>query len=201
MVLSAIGATPSTDFPFLEASTLVSDDLCLLTEKDGVYRLRAACLCAPTFWSLRDMLDRPLGGLHEAVPGGDPELASRISRIFHGLQRDTILERFNWTVQLDGERYTPSSQPMKEELATISPEEAAQRLYLRVERQTIRKVTNSSSVLFTIRISTDPLKQVLANHDLRLTFARNWAATDETLAEYKGWPHYQPAVDWFLQQN
>lgn len=183
---------------FEAANHLVSDDMCIMVPDGDQFVLAAACLCAPTFWSLEEMLGRPLAGLHGAVPGGDPMLASRITRIFKALRKDVFLERFNWTVQFGGERFTPSSAPMKAALLKLSPEEAARKLCLRVERQTVRSLDYNGAVLFTIRVSVDPLGPILANAAYREAFETAWRKTDTALRNYKGWPHYEAAVDHLL---
>lgn len=180
------------------AAASVSDDLCILVPSEDGFVLGAASLCAPTYWSLTENIGKTLGGLHSPVPGGDPELAGRISRVFSGLKPGKCLERFNWTVQLDGERFTPSSAPMKRELAGLLPQEAAKRLYLRVERQTIRKLPESGGVLFTIRICVDPLAPLLSDSGMCASFADSWQTTSKSLAAYKGWPHYESAVGHLL---
>lgn len=198
LVFDHVDAEVQTDNQFETmfecASALVSDDLCVMTDQGEAFCLSVASLCTPTFWSLADKAGQPLSGLHSPVPGGDPKLAARIYRIFRSLQSDMVLERFNWTVQLDGERFTPSSEPMKRELASLSAEQAANRLFLRVERQTIRKLPETGAVLFTIRICVDPLPPILKGPANRQAFEKAWSETDPALAEYKGWPHYEAAV-------
>lgn len=195
--------SPDPNYPpreaFEQIASEVSDDLCIMVERGGLYHLEGAVLCAPTFWKLPDKAGQPLGGLHSPVPGGDPELASRISRIFSGLQEGLVLERFNWTVQLDGERFTPDAAPMKAALAGLSVEEAEERLHFRVERQTIRKVPGSASVLFTLRIVMDPLKPILSDPQTRRIFHESWTNTAPDLAEYKGWSHYQRVIDYMCR--
>ena len=83
---------------------------------------------------------------------------------------------------------------MKARLREMEPEAAARELYLRVERQTIRKLDDGSSVLFTIRILIDPLPPLLERADHRTAFEESWNRTAADLASYKGWPHYEAAV-------
>lgn len=200
LVFEAVARNDHSAFetPLENAASLVSDDLCVMVPRGNQFILGAASLCAPTFWSLSDKAGKPLGGLHETVPGGDPELASRISRIFMGLQPGMILERFNWTVQFGPERFTPDSTPIKRALRGLPASQASQNLFLRVERQTIRKLPETGAVLFTIRIVVDPLAPILENSDHRTAFAESWAITDKALRDYKGWPHYDAAIDWLL---
>ena len=42
----------------------------------------------------------------------------------------------------------------------INQENAGERLFLRVERQTIRRLPESSSIVFTIRVHIDPLSSI-----------------------------------------
>ncbi len=184
--------------PIERAASTVSDDLCVMVPRDGQFVLGVASLCAPTFWSLTENIGKPLAGLHSLLPQGGAELSSRINRIFEGLQAGPVLERFNWTVQLGGERFTPSSEPMKRALAELNEKDAASDLFLRVERQTIRKLPDTGAVLFTIRICVDPLTPILADGQMKEQFTRAWRSTAEDVAAYKGWPHYQHAIDWLL---
>jgi Haem-dependent oxidative N-demethylase, alpha subunit-like len=181
--------------PLEAAASTVSDDLCLMVrDTEGLWRLKAASLCAPTFWRLEDKIGQPLAGLHAPVPGGDPGLAARISRIFDGLQQGRVLERFNWTVQAGSERFTPGSGPLKG-LATTTPDAAAlDVLHLRVERQTIQKLPETGALLFTIRIVIDPLCAALLTPRHVEAFTAAWQGVDPAMHRYKGWPAYDRLV-------
>lgn len=192
-VLAATGARPEDIWPTpLEAAaSLVSDDLCLLLpDEGGLWRLRAASLCAPTFWRLGDKIGQPLGGLHETVPDANPGLVSRISRMFDALQPGQVLERCNWTLQAGDARFTPSSAPLKA-LAAETPDEAAlDTLHLRVERQTISKLPQTRALVFTIRVVMDPLRAALPDKAHAEALRDAWRGIDPALAAYKGWPAY-----------
>jgi len=154
-----------------QTASLVTDDFCILeAARPGDWRLVAGVLCAPT-------LD--LGGLHGPVPGGDPELAGRIGRVFTGLRPGAVLERFNWTVQASDERYTPQ----RPEAAG----KAVSDLHLRVERQTVRKLADTGAVVFTIRICLDPLAAMLRDPVVREAFEDAWLGAGQPVRAYKDW--------------
>ncbi len=177
------------------AASAVSDDLCvLIKDAEGLWRLEAASLCAPTFWRLADKLGEPLGGLHGPVPGANPGMVGRIHRMFDAIQPGQMLERFNWTVQPGTARFTPSQAPFKEIAATLPAEGALDALWLRVERQTISKLPVSGAVVFTIRPVIDPLRAALPDAVHVEAFRAAWEGTDPVLADYKGWPHYERLV-------
>ena len=177
------------------AASTVSDDLCvLIKDGDGLWRLEAASLCAPTFWQLSEKLGAPLGGLHGPVPGANPDMVARIHRMFDALRPGQVLERFNWTVQPGAERFTPSQTGFKARAAGMSEAGALDGLWLRVERQTISKLEISGAVVFTIRVSIDPLRAALAGPGHAAAFQASWDGIDPVLADYKGWPHYERLV-------
>jgi len=177
------------------AAGAVSDDLCILIKgREGLWRLEAASLCAPTFWRLGEKLGEPLGGLHGPVPGANPDMVGRIHRMFDALRPGQVLERFNWTVQPGAARYTPSQAPFKKIAADLATAGALDALWLRVERQTISKLPVSGAVVFTIRVAIDPLRAALTDADHVAAFRAAWEGIDPALADYKGWPHYQRLV-------
>ena len=176
------------------AAALVSDDLCLVElDEEGDWVLSAGVVVAPTFWRLEDQIGLGLGGLHTPVPGGNPELAKRIGRVFDGLKPDTVLERFNWTVQAGRERFTPR----RPSAAEAEPED----LCLRVERQTIRKLPETSAVCFTIRVAVDPLLPILADADMRETFEDAWIGARSDVRAYKGWNELEELVRLACRQS
>lgn len=189
LTLQATGETPLQKMPTAleEAASLVSDDLCILEEeRRGDWRLTAGVLCAPTFWRLPERTGLDLGGLHGPVPGGDPELAARIGRIFTGLQPGKPLQRLNWTVQVGPERHTPERPSVR---GRVSED-----LHLRVERQTVRKLEQTGAVIFTIRICVDPLLPLFAVPETREAFEDAWLGAPKIVRAYKCWDELEPLV-------
>ena len=176
-----------------DAARLVSDDLVLMEQRDGAWTATAAALCSPTYFSVADALGSSLALLHGPVPAGEG-FADRIARVFSMVRPDESLERFNWTVQPTSQRFTPASAPLKALAATIAEGDALDEMHLRVERQTIRRLPRTGGVLFTIRVSLDPLRAVFAQTGAKAAFATAWRAAPEPLRAYKGWAHYERLV-------
>lgn len=195
LIVEATGAVPNQAMPSAleEAASVVSDDLCILeASRPGDWRLTAGVLCAPTYWTLPERIGLDLGGLHGPVPGGDPDLAARVGRIFTGLKPDVVLERFNWTIQASEKRYTPDR-----------PSAAGKRprdLHLRVERQTLRKLSKSGAVVFGIRICVDPLLPILEDGETREAFEDAWLGASAHIRRYKHWQDLEPLVSQACRQ-
>ncbi|MEP1142556.1 MAG: heme-dependent oxidative N-demethylase subunit alpha family protein [Henriciella sp.] len=189
MVVEATGRVPNQEMPTAleEAASIVSDDLCILeASRPGDWRLTGGVLCAPTFWTLPERVGLDLAGLHGPVPGGDPDLSSRVGRVFSGLQTDVVLERFNWTVQASEKRYTPDRPG--------TAGKTVDDLHLRVERQTIRKLPKTQAVVFSIRVSVDPLMPILSHDEDREAFEDAWLGASPEVRRYKHWDDLEKLV-------
>lgn len=187
---------PPPDAPLVAASLLVQEDLILMRRGTDGWRLAAGSLCFPSSWVLTEKFGRPLHQIHVPVPGFGP--GSRpdelIARMFDGLQGQAM-ERFNWSIQAGDALYHPLSNVQRDDRASGRPSKFADAAaidaaaFIRVERQTLRKLALSKDILFTIRIHLDPLA-VLARHPdrkrLALSFAGQLQALDRAQLDYKG---------------
>lgn len=188
--------SPTLDAPLVAASLLVQEDLILMRRGEDGWRLAAGSLCFPSSWVLTEKFGRPLHVIHKPVPGFGP--GSRpdqlIARMFDGLQGQAM-ERFNWSIQANDALYHPLSDVQRVDRATRRPSKFADdhdinaSAFIRVERQTLRKLPVSRDILFTIRIHLDPLG-VLARHPdgatLAASFARQLRELDVDQLDYKG---------------
>jgi len=203
MVESALNeAAPETGEPDLaRARRMVSDDLVVMTAKDGEWRTAALALCQPTFFSAGHAIGKTLDGLHVPVPDGSPRLAGAIAHVFNSLAADAVFERFNWTIQFGGDRYTPDGGPLRAQAAALGPEAASDQLHLRVERQTIRHLPETGGVLFTIRIALDPLEPVLRNPETGAALAAGWRGAADNARRYKRWGALEAAMEHLLKRE
>jgi dimethylamine monooxygenase subunit A len=180
-------ALNSNEPPLLAASRLVSDDLIIMEQVDGHWTNTACCLCSPTFFSAGFAASKSLTALHKAVPDGDFGLAARIGRVFTNLADGVILERHNWTLQWSDARFTPDATAMRKGAEDADTRAARDQLFLRVERQTIRRLPKSRAILFTIRIRLSPLVRLLEDTLHCAAFARAWQDAPQIVRDYKRW--------------
>lgn len=182
--------------PLRTASHLVQEDLVLMRQADDGWRLVAASLCFPSSWSLTEKYDRALEDIHGPVPqfGRGTRMAELISRMFDKLQPGNSVERMNWSLQGTPELYHPLSHANRIDRAEagireLSAQEVAARAFIRVERQTLRKLPKTGDIVFTIRIYLDPLARLAAHDDsarVAIGFAEQLGAMDSDQLAYKG---------------
>lgn len=180
--------------PLEQASRMVQEDLCLMERSlDGAWVLTGACVCLPSHWVPREKVGRSMAQIHEPVPGYADRLQTATDKLFDRM-RDTgtteIVRRFNWTLADEAELFTPWASAA----AQIWPADLTPgRVYLRVERQTLRLLPGSGAIVFTIRTGLTDLFDLPAAElaALRQTLPQ----VDEATARYRNWPkEYRTAL-------
>jgi dimethylamine monooxygenase subunit A len=169
--------------PLLTAARLVQEDLVIMRKGETGWRLAAASLSFPSSWSLRDKFGRPMHEIHAPVPGFSTGTrnAGLIERMFDNLQPGNPVKRYNWSIYSDGQLYHPASSGER----GPNPDRA----FIRVERQTLRKMPISRDILFTIRIHLDPLSALNRHPDrarLSMSLASQLSALSPEKLAYKG---------------
>ena len=135
--------------PLRRLGVSLQEDFCLLERSEIGWDLRAAVLCFPSRWRLRDKIDRPLTDVHGPVEGYADALADRVNRLIDGLG-DRIVLRRNWFLHPDPSLFQPDRPAGGD--PTIGSESCGSELHVRSERQTLRLLPQSQWCVFTIRI-------------------------------------------------
>jgi hypothetical protein len=148
---------------------LVQEDFCLMEKPAGAdeHVLTAAILCFPANWTLAEKLGRPLTAIHTPVPDYDTGLAARVQRLFDGLRPvetgGRILMRMN---ALDHDR--PDLFQTRPQ-AEARPHGHGHGGWLRIERQTLRRLPRTGAVVFAIH--TTVLDRAALPPDVQVAFA------------------------------
>jgi hypothetical protein len=183
------------DAPLELAGRLVQEDLCLMQRGEGGYRLVAAALCFPAHWRLADKLGRPLQVIHEPVPGFGERLAAPVDRFFASIQVARPVWRVNWSLVDQPTLFLPPEH--RGHPQPISAERAGSQLWLRVERQTLRRLARSGDVIFGIRTHVDPLEDAIDSPEAAQALAARIREMPDQMARYKSiLPIRAPLLAW-----
>ncbi len=170
-------ATPAPAVHPLEAAgRLVQEDLVLMVERDGDLHLDAACLCFPSHWRLADKVGRSTRAVHGPVPGYGEELAVRVDRFLTRLRAGVVTARRNWSVHPSADLFAPVPPP---------PAPGAD-LWIRSERQTLRRLEGTGAVLFTIRVQQTPVASLVHRPDVARRLAARLRAQPPVFTAYQG---------------
>ena len=141
-----------------EAALAHHEDMCLLTRRDGEeqYRLVGAAVAWPSDWTPADKMGLPLRALHAPIQGYEEQLASGVDHFMAKLKPGPIYGRANWFIAA-----TPAmrwvAQPPEQAFARVTQDNAGSTLFVRSERQTLRRLPKTGAILFTIGVYVAPL--------------------------------------------
>ncbi len=184
--------------PLDVAGRLVGEDICLMQAGDAGYRLTGASLCFPNRWVLAEKIGQPLDFIHAPVPGFAPALERPVAHFFAALKPDRIVGRVNWGIADDPTRFQPVG---READAAITPGTVGTALFLRVERQTLRRLPQSGAVVFTIRTEITPLDRVIATRADALDLAGAIRDMSPAMLRYKHLTTAAPALLTWLERR
>lgn len=135
------------------------EDLCLLTRKAGedIYRLAGAAVAFPTDWHPAAKLGLPLAALHAPIHGYAQQLASGVDRFMASLKPGAIYGRCNWFIAPTPALRWIAYAPPQHAFAHVTKGNAGETLFVRCERQALRKLPQTGAVVFSIGIYIAPL--------------------------------------------
>lgn len=186
-------AQPTCD-PLELAGRLVQDDLCIIQLDDATPVLTAAVLCFPTRWRLAEKLGRPLATVHGRVPFYADRLARPVDRFMRHLKPGHVAARLNWSVVDDATLFQPGGKWREAHNPAVTVANAGETLFLRVERQTLRRLPCSDAVLFGIRVHVYPLAFAIAAPATAALLAEAVRALPEATLRYKSLPPIRDAL-------
>lgn len=177
-------ADPGQD-PLELAGRLVQEDLCIIQVQDQTPLFTAAVLCFPSRWRLGDKIGKRLADVHGPVPVYAERLEKPVDRFMRHLKDGHIAARLNWSVLDDPTLFQPTGKWREATNAAITRENAGASLYLRVERQTLRRLPGSGAVLFGIRVHCYRLDAVIGTPGLAARLAGAVRALPDSIVHYK----------------
>jgi hypothetical protein len=186
-------ANPSCD-PLEVAGRLVQEDLCIVRLDGAQPVLAAAVLCFPSRWRLADKLGLTLAAVHAPVPSYAERLGRPVDRFMGAIKPGHVALRLNWALVDDPALFQPTGKFRAAHDPAITAANAGARVWLRVERQTLRRLPDSGAVLFGIRVHVYPLARIAARAPVAARLAAAVGALPEETARYKSIAPFRPAV-------
>jgi hypothetical protein len=180
--------------PLELAGRLVQEDLCIIQSDEQGPHFTAAVLCFPSRWRLHEKLGKPLAAVHGPVPFYAQRLATPVDRFMVKVKPGHIASRLNWSVLDNGALFQPGGKWRVANNTAITPENAGETLYLRVERQTLRRLPQSDAILFGIRVHNYPMATAITTPEAASRLAEAVRALPEETVHYKSLKAYGPAL-------
>nr|WP_294548425.1 DUF3445 domain-containing protein [uncultured Rhodopila sp.] len=180
--------------PLELAGRLVQEDLCLIETVDEGPVFTAAVLCFPSRWGLMDKIGKPLSAVHAPVPFYADRLAAPVDRFMRHLKPGRIASRLNWSLLDDPALFQPGGKTRSDAGTDITAANAGSRVFLRVERQTLRRLPRTGAVLFGIRVHVYPVERVIDRPQKAAALAEAVRALPEEMLHYKSMRPFREAL-------
>jgi hypothetical protein len=209
-----VQVTPEADAPGRELAAMLGlegelpqaalsahEDMCLLTRAEGEeqYRLIGAAVAWPTDWQPRDKIALPLRALHAPIAGYEEQLASGVDRFMDTLKPGAIFGRCNWFIAPTAERRWLAQGAPHEQFAHVTAENAGETLFVRSERQTLRRLPDTGAILFTIGVYVAPLASLSRDNIAMLGRAVHGLVDGE--GERRGTPAFADALSGYAARQ
>lgn len=168
----ALDLDDDTPEPLLQISYLVEEDFMLLEQRQETLRITAASNAYSSSGRLASSVGQDMRWAHAPVPNLTEKLGGRIDRVLGSIQPSTPCERFNWQITPLATVFFPPHDPhaanaaaAREVFAALrdDPARAGELLWMRVERQTLRRLPESNAVAFSLHTFSDPLSCLQAD--------------------------------------
>jgi ferredoxin-NADP reductase len=150
---------------------MVPDDLVFVKKKGDEFHIIGGNLAFPTRWSLGGAIGEPMVAIHAGL-GGNPEKSAAFSTMINRILDRTlvtpeVVRRNNWFVDLDPRYPLPNYQTV----SFKAPEKITKRNYqdsvfIRTERQTLRGLPESNTVVFGIQPMVFPIRLIMKDREI-----------------------------------
>lgn len=176
--------------PLDAAARLVPEDLVVMVERGGRLVFGGGSVCFPNRWDLRSKLGLTMREVHAPVSDLNAQLESNIDQFLERLGPDRSFWRLGWGLIDVSDGYTP--------VVDTGPARPAQPdsrdMFVRVERETLRRFPGTGCVLFTIRTYVAPLSSVERRHESAAALATALESMGPGVREYKNLTHHAAQI-------
>ena len=179
------------EMPLNLAGRLVQEDLCLMAPGDTGYTLEAASLCFPSRWRLIDKIGKRMVDIHSPVPDYEDKLARPVDRFFDNLDINKPVWRVNWSLTDDPDLYQPIRKTSTDYSRSINSKNAGDLIFLRCERQTLRRLPNTGWILFSIKTYVDKVSALAVQPEALVDLAHSVKNMSADMQQYKNIAPYR----------
>ncbi|MCB0347358.1 MAG: DUF3445 domain-containing protein [Bdellovibrionales bacterium] len=166
------------------------EDFCLLSNTAPVI-LEAGTVCFPSRWKIQDKIGKDTFGIHAPVPKFKETIGKPTASFLEMLPKDKPVWRMNWTLHDNYDLFCPEAQESHKDLDVNN---VLSETFIRVERQTLRRLPVSNYVLFSIRTYIYPVSLAISDPKRKDLLRRTLEGFPEDTAFYKGMRRFFPIL-------
>lgn len=201
------GTNPERD-PSRIAANFVQDDLAIMMENsNGEYQLKGGAIILPGFWKFREKFNLTLNDIHTTgdVPKFQEKLKNGMEKFFVRLSCDKPVVRNNYFLQTDEQLGWSSSigNELTEKVGwgTATEAQDVNKIHLRSERQSLRRLPKSGAIIFTVRTYFIPVTEICKEPYIPRRLLNGILSWTEDVQEYRGYAKFKDVLLPYLEQK
>ena len=191
--------------PFEYVGRQVQGDWVILDQRDNDLYADAGIVTSQADWSL--MFDAGMSFMqwHGPVPQAhEMGVFERALKYLLNMQYGSPVRRLNWTMTINPRLDTSPEnyEQWGHERNTVSPQNAGEKVHLRVELQTLFRLPRSNGIVFSIRCYLISLEELATYPRWAKRMHRILKGLHPDLVEYKGLTKYrESAIQWLSRYD
>lgn len=139
------------------AGRIIQEDLVIMESSPEGYILTAASECFRLRWDLQEKMGKPLAKIHNPVPGYEKKLQHPMDSLFARVRVEHSLWRMNWSIVDDPVMLLEPVVSTLDLDPRITTDNAGETLWLRMERQCLRRLPQTGAIVFFTHTYVYPL--------------------------------------------
>jgi len=178
-------------------------DFCLIDQRDNNLWMDAGIATAQADWSLDFDIGMNFMEWHGPVPlAHELGVFDRALKFLLNLQQGRPVRRLNWTMTINPRMDTSPEKYHKwgSDRATVTPENAGEKVHLRVELQGLWRLPRSNAIVFSIRGYLMSIGDIATIPKWGRRLHRVLKTLPPELVDYKGLTRYRDAAVAWLSQ-
>ncbi|XXG95649.1 hypothetical protein Hte_001918 [Hypoxylon texense] len=160
----------------------------------GYYHLRAGLICSALGWNVGTKIGMKLHEIHEPIPDYREKMQFSMDRFFSKMPASKPIQRGSWGLEVDQPLYMPPGDPHGAYRSVQDPTLTRDRMHLRVDWQTLRRLPLSAAVVFNFKALFTPLAEFRDEPYVPSLVKKVLTDGKENLMKYKNTWHTEHVV-------
>ncbi|KAK5103563.1 hypothetical protein LTS08_002980 [Lithohypha guttulata] len=193
--------------PLLVLLDNVPEDFAIMLRRpsDGYYVFRAGIICSAIGWNVGTKINKQLHEIHAPIPDYKERMQFSMDRYFTKKPTNKPIQRTSWGLEVDEPLYMPPGDPHEKYRDFQCPDVSLERVHLRTDHQTLRRLPLSGAVVFNFKALFTPVTEFRDEPYIPSIILKVCHEGKENLMKYKNTWHVEhvtlPALEEYEREQ
>ncbi|GIZ44853.1 hypothetical protein CKM354_000803900 [Cercospora kikuchii] len=188
--------------PMLVLLHNVPEDFAIMLRdpETGLYTFRSGMIMSSLGWSLGTKIGLKLSDIHKPVPDYKEKMEFSMDRYFSKKPTDKPIQRGSWGLEVDRPLFMPPGDPHSIVREAQNSDHSIDRMHLRVDWQTLRRLPLSGAIVFNFKGLFTPVTEFRDEPYIPSLVLKVLKEGKQSIMEYKDTWHTEHVVIPYLEQ-